>query len=82
MQRIARVDQVNPEVLTNVINLLMQCLGMIDPMFNQYIGQAVPPSAFLTDGRLAYADGTNWDPGDGKGLYRYDSDTSSWVKIG
>lgn len=34
------------------------------------------------DGQLAYADGTDWDPGAGKGVYRYDSDTTSWVLLG
>lgn len=32
------------------------------------------------DGDIRYADGTNWDPGKGKGYYHYDSDTSGWVK--
>lgn len=29
-------------------------------------------------GLIAYADGTNWDPGKGEGLYFYDS-TGAWV---
>lgn len=32
-------------------------------------------------GLLAYADGTNWNPGSGEGLYRY-SVAGSWVFIG
>lgn len=31
------------------------------------------------DGMTAYADGTNWNPGDGKGLYTYL--TSAWAKL-
>lgn len=31
---------------------------------------------------LYYADGTDWDPGAGKGVYRYDEDTSGYVKLG
>ena len=30
---------------------------------------------------LFLADGTNWDPGSGEGLYRYDEDSSSFVAI-
>ena len=32
------------------------------------------------EGILAYADGTDWNPGSGSGLYQYRS--SSWVKVG
>ena len=31
------------------------------------------------EGMLRYADGTNWDPGSGKGVYVYDG--STWVKL-
>lgn len=30
---------------------------------------------------LFYADGSDWDPGSGEGLYRYDEDTDSFVAI-
>lgn len=32
-----------------------------------------------TAGMIAFADGTNWNPGSGRGLYEYR--TSSWVKL-
>ncbi len=32
-------------------------------------------------GMLVYADGSNWDPGSGEGLYRYSSGLA-WVFIG
>lgn len=80
--RIPRVDLMDPEQFTYILNLMLMSMGMTDPIFNGKIGQAQPPSEFLYDGRLAYADGSNWDPGSGKGLYRYDGDTSSWVHIG
>lgn len=35
--------------------------------------------AKLSEGLLAYADGTNWDPGSGKGVYVYEG--ASWVKL-
>ncbi|MCZ6775855.1 MAG: hypothetical protein O7D34_05310 [Ignavibacteria bacterium] len=31
---------------------------------------------------LFYADGTDWDPGSGKGVYRFDEDTTSFVFLG
>lgn len=31
---------------------------------------------------LYYADGTNWDPGSGKGVYRYDESASAFVFLG
>lgn len=30
-------------------------------------------------GMVVFADGTDWDPGDGRGYYGYDA--SSWVKL-
>lgn len=32
------------------------------------------------DGLIVYADGTNWDPGSGQGIYAYYG--SAWVKLG
>ncbi len=37
---------------------------------------------FLVDGLVVIADGTDWDPGSGQGLYRYQESTTAWVKIG
>ena len=31
---------------------------------------------------LYYADGTDWNPGSGRGLYRYDENTTSYVSLG
>ena len=33
------------------------------------------------DGQLVYADGTNWNPGSGKGFYGYKTGTG-WVFLG
>jgi hypothetical protein len=37
-----------------------------------------PPSR-ISDGDLVYADGTNWNPGAGAGLY--ERRTGAWVKL-
>lgn len=34
------------------------------------------------DGQLVYADGSSWDPGSGRGVYRYDSTSAGWVFLG
>lgn len=34
------------------------------------------------DGQLAYADGSDWNPGSGRGVYRYDSTSVAWVFLG
>ena len=40
-----------------------------------------PPDQ-LTDGMVVSADGTDWNPGSGQGIYRYVAATNSWVKLG
>ena len=32
-------------------------------------------------GDVRYADGTNWDPGSGEGIYFFKESTSAWVKL-
>jgi hypothetical protein len=39
------------------------------------------PDKFLP-GMVVYADGSDWDPGSGEGLYRRDKTNTSWVFIG
>lgn len=34
------------------------------------------------DGQLAYADGSDWNPGSGRGIYRYDATSVAWVFLG
>ncbi len=36
--------------------------------------------AKLYNGLVAYADGTNWNPGSGRGVYAYEN--GSWLKLG
>jgi hypothetical protein len=32
-------------------------------------------------GDIRLADGTNWDPGTGRGIYWYDEDSGLWTKL-
>lgn len=34
------------------------------------------------DGMRRYADGTQWNPGSGRGLYRYDGPAAAWKFLG
>lgn len=36
----------------------------------------------ISDGDVYYADGTDWNPGSGRGIYFYDSEVPGWVKLG
>ena len=51
-------------------------LAWIDPT-NPALGTAEPPH---TRGMLAYANGTDWNPGNGEGYYRWTG--SAWKYVG
>jgi len=72
-----------PEI-QQVMNKVLGTLIWISPLINEKLGQSAPPSDYLRDGMLAYADGVNWNPlGTGnKGIYRYNTTTSAWVYLG
>lgn len=44
----------------------------------QFVVQNVEPSK-PRRGLLVYADGTDWNPGSGEGLYRYDGTTWNYI---
>lgn len=48
--------------------------GHLDPL------PAPPPKP--RDGDLRHADGVNWNPGGGKGIYYYDAVAASWNQLG
>jgi len=56
-----------------------QVLRWTDPFHPSY-GMAEPPAKYRKRGLLAYANGTDWNPGSGEGLYRYGA--GAWVFIG
>ncbi|MEW6096565.1 MAG: hypothetical protein AB1567_08575 [bacterium] len=82
-----RLLPVDEDLLTKkdialAVNKIYQALAYISPILNLNLGQVEPTTDYKRDGILAYADGVNFNPGSGKGLYRYDSSTSSWVFVG
>jgi hypothetical protein len=40
----------------------------------------VEPNKLFT-GLIRFADGTQWDPGSGRGIYYYDESVPGWVKL-
>lgn len=52
------------------------------PNLSGFFGQAAPTDSFLKDGKLAFADGTNWNPNtSGKGWYTYNLTNTVWLKF-
>jgi hypothetical protein len=63
-----------------VVNSVIDALLWDNPILNPVCGQLEPPLEYRIAGCMAYADGTNWNPGYGAGIYLYDGAT--WVKMG
>ena len=55
------------EWFERLLSFYEETLRWVDPA-NPYFGQVEPTNP--TDGLLAYADGSVWDPGSGEGVYR------------
>lgn len=36
----------------------------------------------IRPGQIVYADGTDWNPGSGAGIYRRSEDNTTWVHLG
>jgi len=74
-------DLISHQQMVDTLNKIFEAILWISPILNDKVGQAPPPDNFKRDGMLVYADGTNWDPGDGKGYYRWDSELNNFKKI-
>ena len=68
-----------PDYLFNELNRLSDILFNIDT-FRLEETNVAPDKP--RDGDIIYADGTNWNPGSGRGIYAYiDDGTPSWEKL-
>jgi len=74
-------DLIGHQQAADTLNRVAETALWISPVLNDKIGQMPPPDNLKRDGLLAYADGTNWNPGDGKGYYRWDSGLNAFKKI-
>ena len=74
---------VNPEDLPDYLFNELNRLG--DILFNLDTFRLEPTNVAPTkprDGDIRYADGTNWNPGSGQGIYAYIDDGSpAWEKL-
>lgn len=68
----------NSDELPHYLGDVFSTLGsMVNSPSRNFAPLNEEPSKPL-DGDVAFANGTGWDPGDGRGLYYYDS---GWVKL-
>ena len=70
------------DLLQKDVYRLKESMKFMTPIGNKDYGKVAPNTEYLYDGLVAYANGTDWDPGSGKGLYRYNTTTSAWVLVG
>ena len=68
----------HPDIL---MGKLLDSLMWLSPIVNPSVGQVEPTAKYRRQGMLAYADGTNWNPGSGgEGIYYYNA-AGSWTKL-
>ena len=66
--------------IARTLNEVMRNLGHTDPVLSDGIGEIEPTAQYLREGKIAYADGTNWNPNsEGAGYYFYTG--SVWVRL-
>lgn len=53
--------------------------AMVDDFIELTVLHAEPAKRFA--GLMVYADGSDWDPGSGEGIYRYNI-AGSWIYVG
>ena len=73
---------INQENLGSYLTTELKRLG--DILFNQAtfrLERTHTAPAKPRGGDIRYADGTNWDPGSGEGVYFYKESTSAWVQL-
>lgn len=59
---------------------LERALNAAQPFAELQVLHAEPER--LRGGIVAYADGSDWDPGAGAGVYRRSEDNTTWVHLG
>lgn len=72
------LDDNDREIIRWIKNELDRIAQAIAALEHQYQIRNAPPERYGV-GFVAYADGTNWNPGAGEGLYVYKS--TGWAKM-
>lgn len=75
-----KTQQPTLKSLSLAVQSIYTALKYISPFINTKIGQAEPSAAEKVKPAIAYADGTNWNPGSGAGWYYWNG--SAWVSMG
>lgn len=70
------VGESSAEEKVDATNKSVDSQYWVSPILNTKLGQVEPPAEFKREGLMVYADGSNWDPGDGAGYYYYNG--SAW----
>ena len=80
--RYANLAETDLKKFAPILNELLDELRWIIPVDATNFGGQEPPARYKQTGRMAYADGVNWNPaGDGtKGFFRYTG--SAWTLVG
>ena len=75
----AVTDQQWRQWFASFTNYYDYVLRWTDP-YNQFFGKVEPPAKYKREGLPVYANGTDWNPGSGKGYYYWNG--AAWVFIG
>lgn len=70
------------ELTSYIVRELHKLEALLELLTNGQIERTYAAPNKLVDGMLRYADGATWNPGAGRGIYRYDSTTPGWVFLG
>lgn len=70
------------ELLKWTLQELQKASTIINNLAEGRVAPLSKPPAKLFDGMIRMADGTNWNPGSGRGYYGYDAKTGTWKFFG
>lgn len=74
------------ESFEDVQEFLLRALQQLEQAINEVsevqLTELNAAPAYPQHGKLYFADGTNWNPGGGRGYYGYDSTGPTWRKLG
>ena len=55
--------------------------GWLSAVSDGFLEETHVEPAKLYTGLIRFADGTNWNPGSGRGIYYYDESSPGWIKL-
>lgn len=73
-------DQYDPRAIERMFNQLTDALDQ-GVIFSKFFMHRAEPEKLVAD-MVVFADGSNWDPGSGRGLYQRNHANTAWIFIG